>query len=102
MDPRAGRSAIGRGGPPGLGPGEAEAILLAEALRLTLLADDRRARRAAAARNVACIGTGRLLIEAKRKGHLDRVAPVLDELDAVGYRLSAPLRARILELADEG
>ncbi len=87
---------------PGLGAGEAEAILLADALNLPLLADDLRARRAAAARTLACIGTGRVLIEARRRGHLDRVAPVLDELESVGYRLSAPLRTRILELADEG
>ncbi|MBW2492013.1 MAG: DUF3368 domain-containing protein, partial [Deltaproteobacteria bacterium] len=55
----------------------------------------------AKSRGVRIIGTGGILIAAKRKGILDKVAPVIDNLAGVGYRLAPDLCRRILELADE-
>jgi hypothetical protein len=83
--------------------GEAESIQLAiEQNANILIIDDRKGRKIAKSRKVRIIGTGGILIAAKRKGLLDKVAPIINELAAVGYRLSPDLCRRILELADEG
>jgi predicted nucleic acid-binding protein len=84
-----------------VGSGEAAAILLAEERKALLLIDDRRGRKAAAERGIVCIGTGRILLEAKRRGLLTHVAPVLSELVECGYRIAPALRERILSLARE-
>jgi hypothetical protein len=52
-------------------------------------------------RRVPIIGTGGMLIAAKKAGLLDRVAPVLDALTNTGYRLSSALCDHILRLAGE-
>jgi predicted nucleic acid-binding protein len=67
-----------------------------------LIIDDRRGRKIAKNRDIRIIGTGGILIAAKRKNILDEVAPILDNLAGVGYRLAPDLCRRILELADEG
>ena len=43
----------------------------------------------------------RVLLEAKRRGHLNRVAPEMDALAASGMYLSDALRRRVLRLAGE-
>lgn len=86
---------------PALGPGEKEAILLASRKKTLLLIDDHKARQAAKSLDVRVIGTGRLLIEAKRQGLLKHVAPVLDEFAAAGYRLSGVLVRHMKKLAKE-
>jgi len=83
--------------------GEAEAIQLAlEKNARLLIIDDRKGRKIAKSRGIKVIGTGGILILAKRAGILDRVSPVLNELSDAGYRLSPDLFKRIMELANEG
>jgi predicted nucleic acid-binding protein len=82
--------------------GEAEAIQLAiEQQADLLLIDDRNGRKAAKRRRVPIIGTGGVLIAAKKAGLLDKIAPVLDALTDAGYRLSPALCEQILKLAGE-
>jgi len=50
---------------------------------------------------VKITGTGAVLVAAKKKGIIEKVAPALDELLEFGYRISGALRKRILELAEE-
>jgi predicted nucleic acid-binding protein len=83
--------------------GEAESIQMAlEQNAKILIIDDRKGRKIAKSRYIRIIGTGGILIAAKRKGVLDKVAPIMDDLADVGYCLSPDLCKRILELADEG
>lgn len=85
-----------------LDPGETAAILLAEQHRARfLLIDEVRGRHIAHSRNIPVVGTGGVLIAAKRSGLIDRVAPILEQLGDQGYWLSKGLRQRLLELAGE-
>ena len=81
--------------------GEAEAIALAKKEGLVLLIDERRGRKVAIKEKVKITGTGAVLIAAKKKGIIEKVSPILNELLACGYRISKALRKRILELAEE-
>ena len=85
----------------GLDVGESAAILLAEEYSCPLLIDERRGRTAASRRGIRIIGTGRVLIAAKEHGLITSVKDELDALEDSGYRLSAPLYERLLELAGE-
>lgn len=85
-----------------LDPGEAEAIVLAQSLSKRLLIDDRRGRAVARRRGLTIIGTGGVLLLAKREGVVDRIAPILDALSSHGYRLSRGLRKELLRLSGEG
>lgn len=82
--------------------GEAEAIQLAiEQHADLLLIDDPKGRKAAKNQGVTIMGTGGILIVAKKAGVLDEVGPVLTALTHAGYRLSSALCQRILTLAGE-
>jgi uncharacterized protein len=83
--------------------GEAEAIALALELQADLLLMDERLGRIEAARfGLRFIGTLGVLIEAKARGHLQEIKPVLDELRTnAGFRMSEALRARVLQEAGE-
>ena len=85
-----------------LGPGEAEAIALAEQSDIRfLLIDDARGRRTARARGIPVVGVAGVLLVAKSRGELAAVGPVLDRLSDGGYRLSPRLVAATLDRADE-
>ena len=85
-----------------LGPGELAAMSLAldHSERIVLL-DDTLARRVAKAAGLTVWGTLRVLLEAKRGGHIQRVAPLVGQMEEAGMWLSAEVRQRILRLADE-
>jgi hypothetical protein len=85
-----------------LDAGEAATIALAQQLqpRLVLL-DERRGRRVARERGLPIIGTGAVLVEAKRQGFIPAVAPVLDAMVAQGRYISERLRLTLLEAAGE-
>ena len=85
-----------------LGPGEAEAIALAEQEETRfLLIDDARGRRTARSRGIPVVGVAGVLLVAKSRGELAAVGPVLDRLSDAGYRLSPRLVATTLVRADE-
>ena len=82
--------------------GEADAILLAlEQNARVLIIDDKRGRRTAKNLKLPLLGTGGVLIAAKRAGHLENVTSVLNDLANEGYHISPSLSKRIIELAGE-
>ena len=85
-----------------LDEGEAEAILLAEQLgSVRLLIDERRGRAVDKRHGLPVIGTGGVLVTAKRRGDIASVRAELAALQGAGYRIAPALRDRLLELADE-
>ena len=86
-----------------LHPGEAEALTLATARRADLLlVDELAARRLAQRRGVPTQGLLGVLVEAKRRGILPGVAPLLDRLRAeAGFWVGTELRARVLRMVGE-
>lgn len=75
-----------------LDAGEAAVIALARELSLPLLMDERKGRKIAAlAYNLGVIGTGRVLVEAKRRGLIQGVRPAMEQMRAAGYFLSERL-----------
>ena len=85
-----------------LGPGEAEAIALAEQKESSfLLIDDARGRRTARSRGIPVVGVAGVLLAAKSRAEIVAVGPVLERLSDAGYRLSPRLVAATLVRADE-
>lgn len=85
-----------------LGKGEREVLsLVAERSDAVALLDDGLARRMAAHLGVPFTGTLGVLLRAKAAGHIGAVAPIVDRLEALGFRLDAVTRTAILELAGE-
>ena len=85
-----------------LGAGEAQvlALTLEEPGSLVIL-DDRFARALAQMRNVRLTGTAGVLLKAKQEGYIAAVAPLLDQMTQMGFRLSGTIRDMILSLAQE-
>ncbi|MDB9535706.1 DUF3368 domain-containing protein [Dolichospermum planctonicum CS-1226] len=82
--------------------GESEAIALAEEISASgLLIDERAARKVAMAQKLPLIGTVGILLLAKRRGLLDSVKDVLDEMQEQGMRISDRLYVHVLTLAQE-
>lgn len=86
----------------GLDEGEAQAIALAlEIPADLLLMDEALGRSIAAEYCLRCTGLGGVLIEAKRRGLIDAVAPRIQRLADGGFWLSSSARREILRLAGE-
>lgn len=85
-----------------LGPGEAEAIALAERTDACfLLVDDARGRRAARSRSISVVGVAGVLLVARSRGEVAAVGAILEALSNAGYRLSTRLVAGVLARAGE-
>lgn len=82
--------------------GEAEVIVLAEELQAdAVLIDDLKARKIAMLRGLTVVGTIGVLLDAKERGLVDDVKPLLDELIRKKIRISRELYNHALELAHE-
>jgi len=83
--------------------GEAEAIALAlEVEADQVLIDERRGRLVAARLNLRYTGILGILVEAKSRGLIVEVKPLLDALiSQAGFWVAAPLYNRVLRLVDE-
>lgn len=86
-----------------LDPGEAECIVLAlEENSNLLIMDERIGREMARHLNVIYTGTIGALIEAKKKGLIGPIQPILEDLrDKAGFRVSGSLFKYVLEVAGE-
>lgn len=85
-----------------LNSGEREAIAVAKEIGSYLLVDEIEARKEADRRGVLCIGSLRILKEAKDRGIITKAKPVLDELIASGTYLSDDLyRGFLREVREE-
>jgi uncharacterized protein len=88
--------------PPGLDAGEAEVLALAlDGTDAVVILDDALARRAAQSLGIRLTGTLGLLLDAKRAGLITTIAPVLNTLQSLRFRLSPRTRALVLKLAGE-
>ncbi len=85
----------------GLDPGEAQAVAIARHMQAGLLIDELRGRRTASQLSIPHIGTCGLLVQAKRKGLVTEVAPLLAVLADAGYFLAPALVRDTLRLAGE-
>src|SRR5215471_3446854 len=83
-----------------LGAGEREALALETPTALLLL-DDGHARRFGRLLGLRMTGTVGVLARATREGLVPRLAPLLDRLASLGFRLSAQARAMALTLVGE-
>lgn len=85
-----------------LGRGEASVLALAlETPGATALLDDGLARKVARARGIPVVGTLGVLLRAKAKKLIEQVGPLMDQLQARGFRLDSATRTAILEMAGE-
>jgi hypothetical protein len=87
----------------GLGPGEAEAIVLADEVRADgLLVDDLEARKIARRSGIRVVGALSVLVAAKRHGLIPAVDPLIERLHReINFRVSDALRRVILAQAGE-
>ena len=84
-----------------LDEGEAQALSLAQALGCGVLMDERRGREAAMRQGVPLIGVLGVLLQAKRLGKIECIAPTVALMRTRGYRLSQALVDTALKMADE-
>jgi predicted nucleic acid-binding protein len=85
-----------------LGMGETEVLALAlESTDCVTILDDALGRRVAAMLGLRVRGTLGLLLDAKRAGLITAVAPLLNQLQVLGFRLSPQTAVAVLGLAGE-
>ena len=82
--------------------GEAEAIALTQELSADLLLIDERIGRVIAARfGIKIIGLLGVVMEAKHRGLIREIKPLIDALTNVGFRIGNDLYERVLQAAGE-
>ena len=82
--------------------GEASAIALAvEQSDCLLILDDQKARKLAAELKLKYAGTISLLVEAKLKGYVTSVRPLIDKIRKTNFRLTPELEKKIIKSAGE-
>jgi predicted nucleic acid-binding protein len=87
---------------PNLGAGEREVLSLATTTPDSLvILDDALARSYAQRLNIPTTGTLGVLLKGKQTGYVKAIAPLLDELDTLNFRLAPATRATVLKLANE-
>jgi hypothetical protein len=85
-----------------LDPGEISAIALAlEKKNALLILDDDKARKYAKQLTLEYTGTLGVILEAKRKGKISSVIPILDAIRKTNFRISPKMEFRFLYLAGE-
>lgn len=86
-----------------LGEGEKQSIFLASTLKkeVLLLIDDRAGRQVADNLKISKIGLVGILLLAKKRGLIDNVGSLLEELRAAGYWLSDQVIAVARKIAEE-
>ena len=86
-----------------LDPGEAATITLAHELKASLvLLDEVKGRKIAGdVYHLPVIGTGRVLVEAKKRELIPTVKPYLDEMRSKGYWINTGVYTQILRMAGE-
>lgn len=85
-----------------LGPGEAGVLALAlEDPDALVILDDLLARRIAKLEGFKLTGTAGILLKAKQQGYIKAVAPLIKQLQKLGFRLSDRMQQDILRLAGE-
>jgi predicted nucleic acid-binding protein len=85
-----------------LDKGEASAIALAvEQTDCLLILDDQKARKLAAELKLKYTGTIALLVEAKLKGYIKSVHPILNKIRKTNFHLTPELEKKILKSAGE-
>lgn len=85
----------------GLDSGELAAIQLALVLKCPVLMDERLGRQAAQRRGLSVIGSAGLLVDAKQRGLIPAVRPILDQWRQGGYFLSPSIIEAVLKRAGE-
>jgi predicted nucleic acid-binding protein len=76
-------------------------MLALELREAVVVLDDALGRRVAETLGLPLTGTLGLLLDAKRAGLVPAVAPLLDQLQALRFRLASHTRAAVLKLAGE-
>ncbi len=85
-----------------LGAGESEVIVLAkESNAPYVLIDDQKARKIAELNELPVIGTLGVLLKAKKNGMIDKIRPLLEQLEKSDIRISPKLIDLILTAAEE-
>jgi hypothetical protein len=80
-------------------PGESEAILLADQLKLPLLIDEKAGRKMATLMGLKITGLVGILGALQKKGEIstEQLPEILQDLERAEFRLSADLKRRLLE-----
>jgi len=85
-----------------MGPGETQVLMLAlESHDAVVVLDDALARQVAEILSLRLTGTLGLLLDAKHAGLIPAVAPLLDQLQALRFRLAPHTLSAVLKLAQE-